>query len=191
MQSHAHDRNQQLAPPPVNLEHNLYHVGQPTDASNIAISQSTSVVHNSGLYPQSGIPTDTPPHSSVPNWEAPVLNQTPPTPITDSGNQTPLSQPWARLMPEQVQLSPAPALQYQAHRRWRSSHTLQEYIQNMRDTQTSTDLMDLDQLEQSPEQLEAIRYQRELENYFVKRLWLDGEEINRRWVKNQVAVRKD
>ncbi|KAG8779965.1 hypothetical protein FRC12_023641 [Ceratobasidium sp. 428] len=68
--------------------------------------------------------------ASVPNSEASFPNQAPPTSIARE-NQIPPGQAWARPMPEQAQPNPVPAQQYQAHHRRRSSHTSQEYTQNV------------------------------------------------------------
>ncbi|KAG8696569.1 hypothetical protein FRC09_008381, partial [Ceratobasidium sp. 395] len=129
MQSYPHHHHQQFAPPPINSDYNSYDIAQ-SDESNVAVSQSSPVIHNYGPYPQSCIPTHTPMHPSVPNSEASFPNQAPPTPAA-YGNQIPPGQPWARPMPEQVQPNPVPAQQYQAHHRRRSSHTSQEYTQNV------------------------------------------------------------
>ncbi|KAG8741165.1 hypothetical protein FRC12_015754, partial [Ceratobasidium sp. 428] len=118
-----------FAPPPINSDYNSYDIAQ-SDESNVAVSQSSPVIHNYGPYPQSCIPTHTPMHPSVPNSEASFPNQAPRTPAA-YGNQIPPGQPWARPMPEQVQPNPVPAQQYQAHHRRRSSHTSQEYAQNV------------------------------------------------------------
>ncbi|KAG8789988.1 hypothetical protein FRC12_012999 [Ceratobasidium sp. 428] len=129
MQSYPYYHHQLFAPPPINSDYNSYDIAQ-SNMSNVAVSQFSPVINNSGPYPQSCIPTHTSMHPSVLNLEASFPNQAPPTPAAYR-NQVPPGQPWARPMPEQVQPSPVPAQQYQAHHRRRSNHTSQEYTQNV------------------------------------------------------------
>ncbi|KAG9125461.1 hypothetical protein FRC07_007503 [Ceratobasidium sp. 392] len=110
-------------------DYNTYDNSQPDD-SNVAVSQTSPLIHNHGPYPHACIPSArSHMHSSVPNSEASFPNQAPPVPA-QYGNQIPPGQRWARPMPEQPQPNPAP-VHVQHHRRRSSQNSQLELTQNL------------------------------------------------------------
>ncbi|KAG8725600.1 hypothetical protein FRC09_004873 [Ceratobasidium sp. 395] len=144
MQSCPH--HPQFTPP----NHNLRDVTLQLDMLNIAVSQSSPVIHTYALSTQPHIPTYTLVHSSVSDQRAPwILNR--------YGNQILPSQPWAQPMPKQVQ----PNLPVQA--------PCKQILRQPGETQV-TIVSNIDRPAQTAERHEAIEYQRELEDQFMKRL---------------------